>query len=304
MKYKLSFLLALLFLSLKAQDYIDIMSFSYAQTPLNNFEKNSQQTKVEELGLEFTYPVVLNKKTTLLSGFTASRNRLKLDPNIPDYFSLNSIRFNLGLNHIYSDKWSGTFVLLPKLASDLNSISKEDFQIGVLSLLTYTKRENLKYKMGLYVNTEKYGPLVVPLIGLYYLSQNKKFESNLTLPGKADINYQLFGKTNAGLIFEGFNSSYNLNGPIYDGVGKYVVKSSNDLFTYLRFQLGNSLYFKTSIGYPFNRKYKIYDDNDKVNLALSSIYFGDNRSQLNDVFENGVIFKIELVYRFHLKKDK
>jgi len=301
MKYFFSLFLGLFFLSVNAQNYLDLMRMSYANTPLNDFDNKEGQTRVEELGLELNFPIVLNKKTTLLSGITASRDRLKIDSNISEYTSLNSIRLMLGLNQIYSDKWSGTYVLLPKIASDLYKVSKEDFQLGFLSLFTYSKRVNLKYKIGLYVNTEKYGPLVVPLFGLYYQSLDKKFETNLTLPGRADINYQLFGRTNLGVNFQGFNSSYNLNKPIYDGSGNYIVKSSNELFTYLRFQLGKSIYLKTKVGYSMSRNYKIFDNQDKVNLALSSIYFGPNRSQLNTNFEKGLIFKLELIYRFHLK---
>mgnify|MGYP001036298750 CR=1 FL=1 len=301
MKYFFSLFIGLFFLSVNAQNYMDLIRMSYANTPLNDFNNNEGQTRLEELGLELNFPIVLNKKATLLSGITASSDNLKFDSNVSGYTSLYSIRFLLGLNQIYSDKWSGTYVLLPKIASDLNKISKEDFQLGFLSLLTYSKRVNLKYKIGLYVNTEKYGPLAVPLFGLYYKSLDKKFETNLTLPGRADINYQLFGKTNFGVNFQGFNSSYNLNKPIYDGSGNYIVKSSNELFAYLTFQLGKSIYLKTNAGYSISRTYKIFDNKDKVNLALSSIYFGDSRSQLNTNFEKGIIFKLELIYRFDFK---
>lgn len=284
-----------------AQNYIDIARFSYGNTPLNNFENTSEQTKVEEFGLQLTFPIVLNEKTVILTGFSADRSRLLLDPDFSDHTALNKVRLQLGLNQIHSEKWTGTYVLLPSISSDFKAITNDDFQIGLLTLFTFTKNKNLKYKFGFYANTEKYGPLFVPLFGLYYLSPNKKFESTLLLPGQADFNYQLAKKTALGINFDGMTSSYNLHESIYIPKGQYVVRSSNELYTYLQFQLGKSLVAKTKVGYSISRSYKVFDNDDKVDLSLSSIYFGDDRTQLNTNFENGAIFKVELLYRFHFE---
>jgi len=80
---------------------------------------------------------------------------------------------------------------LPKLSSDLANVSNDDFQIGIVGLANYKIKKNLKFKFGFYFNTESYGSLFVPLLGLYYLSPNNKLETNLTLPLKADLNYLL-----------------------------------------------------------------------------------------------------------------
>jgi hypothetical protein len=191
--------------------------------------------------------------------------------------------------------------LLPSIASDFKMITNEDFQIGLLTLFTYTKKENLKYKIGFYANTENYGPLFIPLLGLYYLSPNQKFESTLLLPGQVDFNYKLTKKTALGINFDGMASSYNLHESIYIPKGQYVARSSNELYTYLQFQLGKSLYVKTKVGYTISRTYKVFDNNDKVTLNLGSIYIGDQRDQLNTNFEKDVVFKAELFYRIHFK---
>lgn len=301
MKYKLSFIFGIVFITANAQNYIDIGRFYYANTPLNTFENSSEQTKVEEFGLQLTFPIVLNEKTVILTGLSADRSRLRLDPDFPEHTSLNKVRLQIGLNQVYSEKWTGTYVLLPSIASDFEVISKEDLQLGLLALFTYTKKENLKYKVGFYTNSENYGPLFVPLLGLYYLSPNKKFESTLLLPGQADFNYLLAKKTALGINFDGMTSSYNLHKSNYVPKGQYVVRSSNELYTYLQFQLGKSLIAKTKVGYAISRTYKVFDNDDKVDLSLSSFYFGDNRTQLNTNFEKGVIFRAELLYRIHFK---
>lgn len=284
-----------------AQNYIDIARFYYMNTPLNSFENSLEQTKVEEYGLQLTFPIVLNEKTVLITGVSADRSSLKLDPNFLDHSSLNKVRLQLGINQVHSEKWTGTYVLLPSVASYFEPVSMDDFQLGLLTLFTYNKRKNLNYKVGFYINEENYGPLFVPLFGLYYLSPNHKFESTLLLPGQVDVNYQLGKKIALGMNFDGMTSSYNIHKSISIPKGRYVVRSSNELYTYLQFQVGKSIYAKTKVGYSISRTYKVFDNEDKVDLSLSSLYFGDERTQLNTNFKEGAIFKVELLYRFHFK---
>jgi hypothetical protein len=300
MKLIFTILIGFFALTASAQNYIDIARFYYVNTPLNTFENSSEHTKVEEFGLQLTFPIVLNEKTVILTGFSADRSLLKLDPDFPELIGLNKVRLQLGLNQVHSEKWTGTYVLLPSIASDFKSISKEDFQIGMLTLFTYKKRENLKYKVGFYTNTENYGPLFIPLLGLYYLSPNQKFESTLLLPGQVDFNYKMAEKIVLGINFDGMASSYNLDKSNYIPNRQYVARSSNELNTYLQFHFSKSLIVKTKVGYTISRTYKVFNDDDKVNMNLGSIYLGDNRTQLNTNFEKGVVFKAELLYRIHV----
>ena len=235
----------------------------------------------------------------MLTGLYANRIQVKLDPDISGNTNLNTIGLLLGLNHTYSEKWSATYMVIPKISSDLYEFSGKDFQLGLLSLFTYTKRSDLKYKFGLYANTERYSLSVLPLLGLYYQSQDKKFEANITLPIGADVNFQLFEKTKVGLNFDGLGSSYNMNKRLYIDKETYAVKTSNELFAYLMFQLGTSFYVKPKLGYSIFRTYEVFENNDKVDFSIGPFYVGDNRTQLNTNFEDGAIFKIEMVYRVH-----
>jgi len=299
MKYILSLFTCLTLMTARAQNYFDIGSISYANTPSNKFENSSEQTGVEELEVKLNFPVVIDEKNVLLTGLYANRTQVELDPDISENINLNSIGLVLGLNHTYSEKWSATYMVLPKISSDLNELSGKDFQLGLLSLFNYTKRSDLKYKIGLYANTERYSLSFLPLLGLYYQSPDKKFEANFTLPIRADINYLLFEKTKVGLNFDGLGSSYNMNKRLYINKDTYAVKSSNELFAYLMFQLGESFYVKPKLGYSIFRTYKVFENNDKVDFSVGPFYFGDNRTQLNTNFEDGAIFKIEMLYRVH-----
>jgi hypothetical protein len=79
-----------------AQNYIDIARFYYVNTPSNTFKNSSEHTKVEEFGFQLSFPIVLNKKTVILTGFLADRSLLKLDPNFSEQTGLNKVRLQLG----------------------------------------------------------------------------------------------------------------------------------------------------------------------------------------------------------------
>jgi hypothetical protein len=53
------------------------------------------------------------------------------------------------------------------------------------------------------------------------------------------------------------------------------------------------------LGYAISRNYEVYDSNDKADLGLIAFYFGDERTRLNERFKDGVIFRVELLYRLH-----
>jgi len=299
MKYTLSILLVCLFVTVHAQNYFEITKVSYTNTPQNDFEISDAQTTIEELALEINFPIVINEKTVLLTGLFANKTKVKLDANILRS-DLNVLGFNFGVNTTFNDRWSATFMIFPKIASDELKITGNNMQLAFLSLFTNKKRENLKYKYGVYANTENYGLIIVPVIGLYYLSGNQKFEANLNLPIIADINYKIDKKMWLGMKFDGLGTTYNLMDQSYSNNGAYVSKTSNELLSYLRFQLSKSLYINTKVGYAISRNYKVYDANDKISFALTNIYFGDDRTQLNERFKDGAIFKIELLYRINL----
>jgi hypothetical protein len=300
MKYILCLLLGCFLQTITAQDYMDIASIYYAYSPANDFEDKSGQTNLSELALQLNFPFVLNEQNILLTGLAANHDRLQLDTNLEGLTSLNSLGFQIGLHRKYSKKWAASYILLPKIAFGQRALTINNLQIGVASLFSFIKNKNLTYKFGFYANTEKFGLMLVPLAGLYYLSENQKFEITMLLPSMVDLNYALFNKTHAGIGFDSPTSSYYLNKSLYSNDNVYVVKVSNELFAHIKYQLGKSIYFKIEVGYPISRHYKVFNADDKVDFALGNLYFGDKRVQLNHNIDTGLIFKIKLVYRIHL----
>jgi len=298
MNYFICALFSFIFSQSFSQNYFDIVNFTYTNTPPTDFEISNAPTTVEELALELNFPIVINDKTILLNGLFANKTKVDLDANMNNS-SLDVLGLNFGVNRTFDDKWSATFMAFSKLASDKIRLSNNNLQLGFLALLTNKKRNTLKYRYGLYANTEKYGLIVVPILGLYYMSDNKKFEADLNLPIIADVTYKLYEKAWVGMRFDGLGTTYYLNNKSYSSNGAYVSKTSNELMSYLRFKLSKSIYLDTKMGYAISRNYRVFDANDKIDLAVSAFYIGDNRTQLNERFKDGAIFKVEVFYRLH-----
>lgn len=287
-------LLCLLSFLSSGQDYVDLIRFHYSNTSQNNFDSIAGSTNVEDFGLDVTLPIQLNDSNAILTGLNIDQIKTQFYP-LDNFSTVSSVNIKIGYNKKYGKKWSGTYMLLPKIASDFKKITSKDFQFGALILMKYSKKENLKYNIGAYYNGELFGPFLVPLLGIYYKSKNEKFEANLTLPIWADVNYKLNKFMKVGANFAAFVRSYHLSEN-----AAYVVKKSNDLFGYLQFNLIKSVLLQTKTGYTIGRSYKVYDDNDRADFGFSAFRFGDGRTVLNPTFKDGINFKVRLIYRFHI----
>ncbi|MGK0296388.1 MAG: hypothetical protein ACI884_002566, partial [Ulvibacter sp.] len=201
----------------------------------------------------------------------------------------------------FNEKWSSTVVLLPKIASDYKNISGDDFYFGGFAVLKLKKKENLIYRFGIYATSEAFGIFSTPIIGWYYLSPNKRFEMDMSLPIAADINYKLDFAT-VGFDYYGIGRSYKLNQGALPK--QYVDQSSLEFLGYFQFNaLENSVLIRAKAGYA-SSSYEVYENGDKIDFGLSAFSFGDNRTQLNPDISGGLLLKLEAIYRFNISKTK
>ncbi len=279
-----------------AQDYVDLAKFHYSTTPQNNFDSINGSTNIEEYGADILLPLKLNDSNIVLTGFYLEQIKTQIHP-FANHTTVSTINIKLGFNKIHSEKWSGTYMLLPKLSSDFKSSSSKNFQLGGLILMKYNKREKLKYNFGAYYNNELFGPFIVPLLGMYYRSSNNKLEVNATLPIWADINYKTNNFISLGSNFSAFVRSYYLSNN-----DSYLVKKTNEIFGYFQINFTKSILLQTKIGYSIGRSYDVYRETDKVDLGFSAFRFGDDRTTLNPSFEDGLVYRVRLIYRYDLNK--
>ena len=283
------------------QDYVDLLKIGYGQTFNNDFVDTEESTFVKSFEADLTIPVVLNDNHALITGAVFSRNNLQLFPEA-SFTSLYSTILKVGLASTYNEKWSSTLVLLPKIASDYNEITGDDFYFGGVALLKYQKNEHLKYRFGLYASSEAFGIFSTPIFGWYYLSPNSKFEMDVSLPISTDINYTS-GSITYGLDYYGIGRSFRLYNE--EGVSEsYVDLASLEFASYIQFNaLQKSVLLRAKFGYSSNN-YEIYPDGQTIDLGLSAFAFGDNRTQLNPDISGGFFVKFEAVYRFNISSSE
>jgi hypothetical protein len=286
---------------LYSQDYIDIATVSYMTGINSSFENLNSDNSLQEWGIDLDFPIVLDSKNALLTGFSANQIQVRLDPSEIGQTSLQTIAIRLGLNHTYSEKWDATYMIIPKIASDFSNGFATGYQWAVLALFSNTKTPRLKYSYGLYTNTEQYGLMIVPILGGYFKSTNNLWEARVLLPIRVDVNYQLRPNIRAGLVFDGLGTSYSIENETYRD--NYVNRSTNELYAYLQHKITPSLFVRAKMGYSFFRAYKVYDSDDTIDFSITAIYFGDDRTVLNTDIDDGFQFKAELVYRFNFSSQ-
>ena len=297
-KVQLIFMLSLLTNVAIGQNYIDLAKFDYAVSSPNSFDTGSVTTRLQEINGDFTLPIKVNDQFTILTGSILETTNASFDPTRENE-SLTGLTLKLGTNIKHNDRWSGTYMLLPKISSDFKKIANRDFQIGGVVLMKCKKTDHFNYNFGVYVNDELFGPFLVPIFGFYYLNPSEKFEAKVLLPLSVDLNYSFTKSFRFGLNFKGQIRSYNLNTPIGTEQDRYLARSTNDVYAYFQYGMKSGIHVQLGAGHSFGRSYRIY--NEGVTLGMPLFNFGDNRTQLNTDFSDGWIFKIAAFYRLKLK---
>lgn len=294
-----------------AQNYVDLVKIGFGQTFSNDFEDSTESTQVTAIEVDLTFPVVLNQQHALITGVAFSRNELELFPSdgiklfhtgtVDDSFTrLYSTILKVGLASKFNEKWSTTLVLLPKIASDYQNITSDDFYIGGFALLKLQKKENLIYRFGAYGSTEAFGFFGTPIIGWYYLSPSKQFEMDVSLPVAADINYTA-GDFTYGMDYVGIGRSFNIN---ENNASVYADLSSLEFATYLQYNaFDKSVLLRAKFGYASN-DYEVYAQGETIDLGISAFSFGDDRTQLNPSISGGFFLKFEALYRFDIGQSE
>lgn len=209
MKNQLTIIIALLGLSIAtAQNYLDIARINISNTTLEDLEQ-THETNITNVNLEFLLPTPINDKTILITGLTAENSSLVLSNGLSRE-NLIMTRINLGAKVYHSKKWTGTYLLLPKIASNLNEVASQDFQIGAIALLEYRHKNRFRTKYGLYSSSEEFGTIITPLLGVYYRTPNNKFYIDAAFPIRMEANYNVTKKFSLGADLRTSVKSYNL----------------------------------------------------------------------------------------------
>lgn len=295
---KIYLLLSALFLAslVQAQDYLDIARLNISRTNFEDVDKTFD-TDVSNVNLEILYPTALTDQIILITGLTAENTNLELGLGIPQE-NLTMTRLNLGAKITHSRRWKGTYLLLPKLASNFDNIGGRDFQFGAIALMEYRFRKSLRAKFGLYSSSENFGAIITPLIGGYYESKNNKFYIDASLPIRMEANYNIAGEFSLGADLRTSIKSYNMNGQID---GTYVQEESIRFALYASYSmLDKSLILRGKVGLD-TTDYGLYQTGDRVGAQILTFQVsGDDRVRLNNEYDSSIFIGADLIYRLPL----
>ena len=297
---QLIFCLVFLPITLIAQEYVDVFKFGYSYSDQAKFKDTNENTSINAFNAAVTLPIKLSSKHVFLTGVDFSSHNLWLSPEYNQSTTLYNTIVKVGLATTFTEKWSTTLVLLPKIASDYKTISGDDFNFGIYAIAKLKKSEYFKFRFGLYASTELFGVFATPIIGAYYLSPNKHFEIDASLPITAAVNYH-FERVSVGFDYFAIGRSYNISQETSTPV--YVDQRPIEASTYIQFGLAeNSILLRTKVGFSSNTN-EVYKQGDQLNYRISAFSFGDNRTQLNPDILGSIFLKFEAIYRIHFKKN-
>lgn len=282
-----------------AQRYVDLAKFTYTNAPqvnvnpapLDPFESSVIQSK-----LLTSIPVQISDSLAFLTGIDFENHTTTLKSGWAPS-SVNIATLKAGFNIKHNARLSGTYLLLPKLASDYGNLSNS-FQIGGIALFKYVINPQTKFIFGSYSNTEMFGTLFVPILGVYHKSKNAKFESDIKFPITGFADYKLHNNVRIGadflMIVRTFDLTRNSSKDFYTQL------ASNEFGGYLQFDLlKERVIVKTEVLYTMF-DYALYKDGSSTPFGMLGWYPGDERTRENEKYENALGFKISATYRFQL----
>ncbi|MGJ8684098.1 MAG: DUF6268 family outer membrane beta-barrel protein [Nonlabens sp.] len=276
-----------------AQNYLDLVRLNVANTTLEDLEQ-THETNITNVNLEFLLPTPINDKTILITGMTVENSSLVLGSGLSRE-NLIMTRINLGAKVYHSKKWTGTYLLLPKIGSNLGAeVANQDFQMGAIALLEYRHKNRFRTKYGLYSSSEEFGTIITPLLGVYYRTPNNKFYIDAAFPIRMEANYSLTKKISLGADLRTSVKSYNLG--LTD---RYVQEESIRGGLYLSYTMDKFI-VRAKAGLD-TTDYGLYNSGDKIGAQILTIQVnGDDRARLNNEFDSSLFFGFDMIYRLDL----
>lgn len=270
--FLISILIHLLCVPVVAQPRTDVFSIRYISLP---FSELAEQRMVW-FHTDLAYGV---KRTS--SAYAINPAFEKLDGSWEN--AVYGISLPFVYSHTWKDtSWQSTFMAIGRLNSDLKSISGDDYQTGFVNINSRQRSVYLKYKFGIYCNTEYDKFFIIPLAGIEWRVSNR-FLINTLLPSYLISEYKLFPlKIHTGMVFRSYTKSFRFADRSYLSMHDNYAGLFTD-FYFARFMVLNA-----ECGYSFLRKYKSgVKIKERIEYELDA--------------KEGLMFRLALIYR--IRKD-
>jgi hypothetical protein len=169
--------------------------------------------------------------------------------------------------------------LIPRWNSYHSKLSGDYFQSGLALLFTYNRKNDLKYKFGLYYNSEFSGPFFMPLLGIDWKINDK---NNLfgVLPGSLVYEHKVNNKIYWGASYRAVTNSFNAgrldnaSSPSFIRIEENQVALFTDIYLFRQFvfnvEMGHSVLRQISLGLIGSRKNYYYEEYVNDNLVFKA----------------------------------
>lgn len=284
-------------LTLVAQETVDLVTLT-GRYSLPQSYKDTYTGEAQELG--FTFAAQYGKNVTKNSMLAININHFYFnvqgDPAIPDNIAnpmiLNGTVVRTGLIQSFSNGRKLQLLLAPRLMSDYKNLDGNSFQMGAVVSYERKFRDDLTLGFGAMYNQERFGPYFVPIFILNW-QVSSKFNINGMIPITARIEYKAKENLTIGISHFGMSTSFYLSDEAY--AGDYIERLSIDPTLFVRQKLFGPLYAEAMVGRTISRGYKQYAGDQKVDLAIPLVTFGDDRTVKSVKFNDGLLLQLKLV---------
>lgn len=295
--------LASLILSISsiAQSSIDLATVSYRYGPARPLENGAAGEAVEQvLFVNLKMPVIINDQNIWYNDLTYQGSHVNYSQTSPTEPSLglHQFIFQTGWVRTINEKSAFQLLFVPRLMSDMKQIGRDHFQFGGISLYEYKFHDNLLMRFGGMFNTDRFGPMMVPLIYADWQISSRWFFTGL-VPIYAKLGCKVSDKLVIGVSQFGLITSFQMGDPAYND--DYIERKSIDLALFGRYKLVGNLHIEPRLGYAVGRSYRQFTSGERVDYRVAIVTVGDDRTQQNTSFKPGLIFDLRFVYNLPLE---
>lgn len=277
--------------SLKAQNYIDLLNTGTNIVPENKYENSDTSFSFMSAFFNIQYPHVFENKDVFLTKLSVNHYQMQEDTTLKLY----NIYLQLGLLKHLNEKTSLEIGGAAKIASQMKDIDGDDFIFPLSGVIKLRSSEKFTYGFGVLYSYEFFGHFFNPVIyAKWEISDSWSFLADY--PSHGHIMYHKDKKYQTGLYISSSTTSLRLSD---DYNSCYMQKGYADCSWLFDLYLTKNIVLRTKLGYSSLRALDIYGKDDNVPLTISLFEFDDNRTQLSDDIEDALFFEISLNYRYH-----
>jgi hypothetical protein len=265
----------------RTQPLLDIVNIRYQVSPdAGAFRQNFVQNYIRYWNISTNLPVEFkNKKSILLASPGFEEWKFSFPKKEATDALVKGWTLPLLWIQTLNPRWTiTTGVIIRNNAEDFNL--NKAWQVGGVALATYEKSKQLKYKFGLYYNSELSGPFFMPLLGIDWRTNKTNIYG--VLPGNLTIERKLNTVFYYGITFRAITNSYQL----YNN--KFIRIDDNQLALYMDCYLSKHIVLNVEAGHSFFRRIRL-GENQK-----HSVYYFTAKTNDNLLLKTGLAYRLRL----------